>query len=198
MFTPKPFGKSVAPGFGFHALTQVFGARSAEVASERNRDSRTKSGRNFIGLRVGVERPEAHAFAAFLKGDRRVVIQRRRNFLESPARGLCGIETIAEQCCGAVRPERDVELIERERQAFATGLYVSLLAGPAIEERRQPRLGRDGIKLSDFSLREEAFGNLVAGKIGAHEFDIDANLSSHSNSNQRQLMRMRQIKAQVE
>src|SRR5256885_15340490 len=112
MFTPKPFGKSVAPRFGFHALTQALGARSAEVASERNRDSRTKSGRSFIGLRVGVERPETHAFAGSLKGDRGGIIRRRRNLFENPARGLCGIETIAEQCCAAVRLERHVELIE--------------------------------------------------------------------------------------
>src|SRR5436305_7676642 len=180
MFTPKPFGKVGAPRVGLQALTQVFGARSAEVASERNRDSRTKSGRNFISL--GIERPEAHAFAALLKGDRGRVIRRRRNLLENPARGLGGIETIAEQCRAAVRLERHVELIEWERQAFAARLYVSLLAGPAIEERCQPRLGRDGFKLSNFSLREKAFGNLIAGKIGAHEFHIDANLSSHGNS----------------
>src|SRR2546430_6593768 len=113
MFTPKPFGKSGAPRFGFQALTQVFGARSAEVASERNRDSRTKSGRNFISL--GIERPEAHAFAALLKGDRGRVIRRRRNLLENPARGLGGVRTTAQPCLTAGPLARNRRLSQGER-----------------------------------------------------------------------------------
>src|ERR1700675_725190 len=42
------------------------------------------------------------------------------------------------------------------------------------------------------------FGNFIIGKVGPHELDIHANLSTTRNCNQGQLMRMRQVEAEVE
>src|SRR5439155_19907837 len=68
-----------------------------------------------------------------------------------------------------------------------------LFARPTIEERLRLGFGINRRKLPQLRGREKVFGSFIGSKIGADEFDIDADFSVTRNRNQRQLIRMGKI-----
>ena len=69
--------------------------------------------------------------------------------------------------------ERNIELIEWERKALASGFDVGLLAGPAPEEGFLPAALRQAAEHSVLPRRKEALRNVGGVCQGTDVFDVD-------------------------
>src|SRR5712691_9222712 len=112
-----------------------------------------------------------------------------RQLLQCPTFRFRGVNAIGDENCRNAWSQRNIELIEREGQAFAARLDVRFLACPAVKKCCGPKFMRDLSKCKILCARKEMFGNFIAGEFSSQKLDINADLSAPRDGYQSHLVR---------
>ena len=81
---------------------------------------------------LGLPLPAGEVPVAAFYGESGGVVGRRDEFLQGPAGGFLGVFAAVEEGGGFAGEERDVELVEEDVDAFASGFDVGFFTGPAV------------------------------------------------------------------
>ena len=92
--------------------------------------------------------------------------------------------------------QRDLKLLEKQREAFAGCLYESLLAGPKDEKGFSLNILWKSMKQHDFSRGEESLGDLVICQMSLYVFEIDAQFSAAAYRNEGKPLGVGQVEAE--
>jgi len=113
---------------------------------------------------------------------------------QAPALGRVRLALAAKQARRLARRQRDVEAVERDREAPADGLDHRLLARPALEETAGARGHGQRVQCGAFGRREEAPRDILRHR--HHQLDVDADIARPRHGEGRHIARMAEIEEQ--